>query len=395
MRSTLRLAIDGNEANTAQRVGSNVYAFEILRAMAAQIQARKMVATVLLSAPPLDHWPAETEYWRYRIVRPARYWTQWAAPLFLEKHKDEFDLYFTPGHYAPRHCPLPYISSVMDTAYLKYPREFKRRDRMQLAEWTAYSVKNATKVLVISRFTKRCVCLVYKRAEKDVVVAYPAAPEQYQRIPAAEKKEYLQAKKITEPFFVYVGTIQPRKRLTILIAAFEQLCRELTATSSRYRPRKEKVIPMPQLVIAGKIGWLAAPVVQRVKQSVFKDRIKLLGYVTDREKQMLMEQAKALILIGRHEGFGIPPLEAMQAGTIPIVARTGSLPEVVGQAGMLVAADDILQLTNKLRLVLEQSARERGQWLAKGRDQTKLFAWSISADIILDTIEEVVAGEQS
>lgn len=395
MTPTISLAIDGNEANTAQRVGSNVYAAEILQAMAKQIPGRTVTATILLSAPPLEHMPPESEFWHYQVVKPARYWTQWAAPLFLERHRDEFDVFFTPSHYAPRSCPMPYVSSVMDTAYLAYPGEFKLRDRIQLTEWTAYSVKKASKVIVISRFTKRCVIEAYKKADKDVIIANPAVHETKTKILVAAKKQYLQTNEITSPYFLYVGTIQPRKRLSIVIEAFERLCTQLVAATSRYRPRKGKTPTLPLLVIAGKVGWLASPVVQRAAQSPFAAQIKLLGYVSDHDKQLLMQESRALILIGRHEGFGIPPLEAMQAGTIPIVARTGSLPEVVGQAGMLVAADDSLQLMNKMKLILDQNARERGVWLSKGRDQVKRFSWMNSADIILDTLETVAMGART
>ena len=392
MTPSLRLALDGNEANIAQRVGSNVYAFEVLKAMSEEISERNMVATVLLSSPPLPHLPPETEHWRYVVVKPARYWTQWAAPLYLEKHRAEFDVFFTPSHYAPRACPIPYISSVMDTAYLAYPREFKLKDRIQLTEWTGYSVKHASKVLVISRFTKRCVMEAYKRAEKDVVVAYPAVTTQIEKIPIAQKRSYLAKQRITDPFFLYVGTIQPRKRLTYLIAAFEELCRDLTLAKSRYRPKKGQHSSLPQLVIAGKVGWLAAPVVQRVKQSPFSAQIKLLGYVSEHDKTILLQQAQAVVLIGRHEGFGIPPLEAMRAGTIPIVARTGSLPEVVGQAGMLVAADDTLQLRNKMQLILDLTSRERANWVAKGKDQVKRFSWSGTAQVIFEALESCGTG---
>lgn len=392
MSATIRVAIDGNEANTSERVGSNVYAFEILNAMAARVKDRRMEATVLLSAPPLPHWPAETAFWHYQVVKPARYWTQWAEPLYLKQHTQAFDVFFTPSHYAPRACPIPYISSVMDTAYLTYPSEFRLKDRLQLSEWTAYSVKNAKRVVVISRFTKRCVAQAYKRAEKDIIVAYPGLTPLAKKRDSAQKKAYLQSKKITDPYFLYVGTIQPRKRLTVVIEAFEALCSQLVAANSRYRSKKSRTVDrLPMLVLAGRVGWLAAPVVQRAKQSIFKDSIKLLGYISDEEKTALMQEAKGLILIGRHEGFGIPPLEAMQAGTIPIVARTGSLPEVVGSAGLLVAADDSLQLMNKMKLVLEQSPRERALWLAKGRAQCKQFSWESSADLILDELEHVVS----
>ena len=387
MTPALRLAIDGNEANTHNRVGSNVYAFELLHAMSKQVEPRAIVATVLLAADPREQMPVESPNWHYQVIKPSKYWTQWAAPLYLDQHKTDFDVFFTPSHYAPRDCAIPYVSSVMDTAYVAYPAEFKLKDRLQLTNWTAYSVKHAKKVVAISQFTKRCIQQVYGRSAKDIVVAYPGVRVDSEKIAASDKRRYLQEKNITDPFFLYVGTIQPRKRLSYLIEAFEQLSDQIGRANSRYRPRQGKAPPLPHLVIAGKVGWQAAPIVARVKQSRYVRNIHLLGYVSDREKQILLQQAQALVLIGRHEGFGIPPLEAMQAGTIPIVARTGSLTEVVGPAGMLVAADDSLQLVNKMSLVLAQSPRERAAWVAKGREQVKLFSWDTSADIVLDTLE--------
>lgn len=389
MRAPIRVAIDGNEANTPERVGSNVYAFEILSAMSQSVAERNINATILLSSPPIGDWPAETEHWKYELVTPARYWTQWAAPVYLKRHQKDFDCFFTPSHYAPRACPIPYISSVMDTAYLSYPHEFKLKDRIQLTDWTGYSVKGAAKVVAISRFTKRCVMQVYKRSDKDVLVAYPAVNPVLSKPTTTEKKQLLGVKGISSPYFLYIGTIQPRKRLTVVIEAFEALCTQLVAAKSRYRSKKESQVVLPQLVLAGRVGWLAAPIVQRVAQSSFKSHILLLGYVSEVEKQVLLAESKAVILIGRHEGFGIPPLEAMAAGSIPIVARTGSLPEVVGSAGLLVAADDSLQLTNKMKLVLEQTSRERSLWLAKGKSQSKRFSWSSSASVILDAIESI------
>jgi hypothetical protein len=170
------LVIDGNEANVTQRVGSNTYAYELLKALRALIIAQYpgVTVTVVLSAPPVDDFPRSHKQWRYQVVKPAKFFTQWALPLFLFRNRRRFDAVFTPGHYAPRWCPIPYVSSVMDLGYIRYPQYFRRSDLFQLKNWTAYSVRGAKAVVTISQFSQREITEVYRIPEERIVVAPPA-----------------------------------------------------------------------------------------------------------------------------------------------------------------------------------------------------------------------------
>ena len=135
--NTYNFVIDGNEANTPSRVGSNIYAFKILESLFKIISTRTDIAiTVVLASEPVVDMPNETLNWSYKVVQPTRFWTQWALPLHLFLHKNTYDVFYTPGHYAPRLCPIPSVSSVMDTAYLEYPDQFKKTDTLKLTEWT-------------------------------------------------------------------------------------------------------------------------------------------------------------------------------------------------------------------------------------------------------------------
>lgn len=390
----IHIAIDGNEANVSHRVGSNVYAFEIIQELEKITRTQPdLTITVLLSAPAVGDLPKMRHGWSYRVVTPRKLWTQIALPLHLFWHQHEYDVLFTPGHYAPRISAIPYVSSAMDLAFLHFPDQFKPNDLMQLKNWTAYSVKNARKVIAISEFTKQDVVTRYHKNPQDVVVAYPAVTEPRSFILPTRSKARLKKLHIRAPYILYVGTLQPRKNLLRLIDAFEMVTRQLTTepypTPASRRTKKNPALP--QLVIAGKVGWLADDILDRVKNSPLADHIILTGYVTEETKRILYEQASCSVQIGLFEGFGIPPLESLMYKTIPVVSNTTSLPEVVGSAGILVDPSQPADISRGLYQALTLSAKERAQYAKAGRTQLKKFSWSQSARTILDTLLSVVS----
>ena len=383
----MRVALDGNEANTTYRVGSNMYAFELLVALEKITRGdTETTVTVLLSKKKADDLPAERKGWTYRVVKPSPFWTQYALPIHLFLNRKKYDVFFTPGHYGPRVSPVPYISSVMDLAFLYFPKQFRRKDLLQLTEWTRYSVHNAKRIIAISEHTKKDVIEAYHVPEKKVVVAYPGFNRNVQvTYKEKEKIATLKKWKIHQPFIVYVGTIQPRKNLLRLIEAFEVLVKK----SDSHTVTDQKLQSL-QLVIAGKVGWLASDVLKRMKESPVHERIIFTGYVTETEKTILYKESICTVLVGLYEGFGIPALEAMAYGSIPLVSETTSLPEVVGKAGELVNPLDTLSIAEGIKKVMNRTAKEHGKLLKLGREQVKKFNWDESAKRILETLHEVV-----
>ncbi len=402
MSTLLTIAIDGNEANVLQRVGSNVYAFELLCALERLTRNRQDLRfVILLSTPRIADWPNPREGWKYQVITPKPLWTQFALPLHLFAHKEQYDLFFTPGHYAPRLCPVPYISSVMDTAYLEYPKYFKPRDLLQLKHWTAYSVKHAQKVIVISKSTKYSVIEHYKKRPEDCVVVYPALTPPTGALNPQLRRDFFTQKNITDPFILFVGTLQPRKNVTTLISAFELLC-ERWNTELQEQNRVETALtgaPVAsrevKLVLAGKVGWLAESTLQKIARSPVADHIILTGFISEQEKQALIERARCLVLIGLHEGFGIPPLEALEYGTLPIVSNTSSLPEVVGNAGITVPPTNPEALSRILERVLMLPKSKKRLLQKKGREQARKFSWESSAKTLLQVLVTEAAKTHS
>ncbi len=384
---TIRIAIDANEANVQHRVGSNVYAFELIKAIYQLTKADESLDfTILLSSEPIADLPIQRAGWKYKIIKPTFLWTQFAEPIYLFLNRRKIDILFTPGHYAPRCCVVPYVSSIMDLAYLNFPEQFNENDLVQLKHWTKYSAKKAHKVIAISEFTKADIMRHYQKKSEDVVVAYPAITN---TIPASAvtTKNFFGKFKIKKPYFLFLGTIQPRKNLIRVVEAYEQLCRRL---SSQQFKKVQKINLLPQLVIAGKIGWLADPIIDRIKRSSFCERIILTGYIADDIKPALYAGATASLLLGLHEGFGIPPLESLYYDCVPIVSNTTSLPEVVGEAGFQVNPYDIKKIVIAMEKAFKLSVKNKAIYKRKGKKQLKKFSWQKSAQTVLLTLKQVV-----
>ena len=260
----------------------------------------------------------------------------------------------------------------MDLAFLEFPRQFRKKDYLQLKEWTQYSVKNAAKVIAISEFTRSQVIKTYNKKPSDIILAYPALTTPPERLSAAKTETILRKLNISMPYFLYLGTLQPRKNVDQLVEAFTDA-------------KMEDV----QLIIAGKVGWLAQPLLEKIKKSPAQKSIILTGYVDDEQKRALYQGAMASFSLGSHEGFGIPALESMAVGTIPVIAKTGSLPEVVGKAGISIEEGDKAELIKTLEHLAKLKAKQRASMLKQGRDQVKNFSWKKSAETILEALESV------
>ena len=390
-KQKIKIAIDGNEANKIDRVGSNVYAFEIIKALEKIIQKEPVEVIIYLSSKPVNDLPQERRGWKYQVIKPAKFWTQWRLPieLFLKRH--EIDVFFTPGHYAPRISSVPYISSVMDLAFLKFPKQFKRRDQQQLKNWTYYSVKNASHVITISKSTQKDIQQFYHISSDKISIAYPALNKSRRRRRRNMTQDAKVMKKfgIDSPYILYVGTIQPRKNLIRLVEAYEKLVRKLQGDKlkkkqKRLKKRSKKPnLDNLKLVIAGKVGWLADETLAAINQSKLKNRIILTGFVNEVKKDALFAHAKCLALVGLYEGFGMPALESLWHRCVPVVSKTSSLPEVVGKAGIKVNPESVISIMRGLDAALHMTTAQQKEFERAAAKQLKKFSWERSAQHIL------------
>lgn len=373
--SPLLIGIDGNEANVVNRVGSNQYAYHILKALHALESEHAF--RIYLKSDPVGDMPKANSQWHYRIIKPQKLWTQARLPADLFMHRPRPHVFFSPGHYAPRRSPVPTVVSIMDLAFLHYPNLFLKHKRgtAQLEQWSAYSVKQSTKVIAISEHTRQDVITSYQKNPADVVVAYPGVDiHKFKKPNLSAKNKIAQKYQLKKPFALFVGTIQPRKNLVRLLEAFSSL------------PPSFKEF---DLVIAGQRGWLTEEFDHALAFSKAKSRIKMLGFVPDSEIPALYALARCSVLIGLHEGFGMPAAESFACGTLPVVSNNSSLPEVVGNSGILVDPYSVTSIRHGLKRALELDEASRAKRIAMGQEHIKKFDWHVSAGIILSSLEKI------
>lgn len=379
---TITIGVDANEANLQNRVGSNVYAFEILKQLEKQTQKDSSIHwKIYLNKEPVKDFPEERAGWQYQIISPAQFSTQWALPIQLWKDRRTIDLFFTLGHYAPRFCPVPYVSCVMDLAFLKFPTQFRLRDLYQLKQWTRYSVKHAQQIVTISQSAKHDIQEYYNISPQKITVAYPGFGQIAKYSPTQQKKT-LKNLHISKPYILYVGTLQPRKNLVRLIKSYEQFVQD------RQKKSQKKTKTKVNLVIAGKIGWKADRIVRTAKNSLFSDHIVLTDFVTEKEKAVLYQNAEAVTLIGLYEGFGMPPLEALAYGKVPVVSDNSSLPEVVGKAGILVDPYRIPNIAAGLKQAILLNKDKSAEWKKHAKKQVDKFRWEKSGEQVLQMLKK-------
>ena len=369
----MKIGLDGNEANTENRVGSGKYSYELIKQFS---NDTKYEFEVFLKQNPLSDLPKESKNFKYKVFGPKFMWTQFALPLHLTFGKKP-DVFFSMSHYGPRFSPVPYVITIFDLSYLHYPRLFNKDDLHKLTNWTKYSIKGAKHILAISKSTKEDIVKNYGVEPNKITVTYigydgklfrPQSKEKIQRM----KKDY----KINGDYIIFVGTLQPRKNLESLIEAFKKL----TLNSSL-------ITHHLQLVIAGKKGWLYDSIFEKVKDLNLSERIRFTDYVPNTDLPPLIYGAKAYVLPSLWEGFGIPVVEAQACGVPVVVSNVSSLPEVIGDSGILVDPEKVDSIADGIMKALSEETRII--LVKKGLENVKRFSWEKCAKETLKVLEKV------
>lgn len=371
----MKIWIDGYEANVKQRLGSSQVAFELLRSI--EKIDRKHDYIILLPEPPLDDLPKERNGWKYKILRPKKFWTKIALPLALLLTSEKPALFFSPTHYIPQFSPVKTIVTIFDLSFIHFPEMFNQKDLWQLSNGTKFSINNANHIITISNFSKKDIIERYNIKRNNITVASPGFNKDiFQQVTDKDKSQkILDRYHVEDSYIIYVGTIQPRKNLTRLIEAVSK-------------------IDNLNLVIVGKIkgegkeGWMYEETLQTPKKLGIEDRVKFLGFVPSEDLPYLLSGAKVFILPSLWEGFGIPVLEAMACGTPVIVSNVSSLPEVVGKAGLLVDPYSVDQIEQAIRTIISDK-KLNSKYSKLGLQQVKNFSWGKMAKIVLKVFESV------
>ena len=307
-------------------------------------------------------------------------WMLTAFPRALQS--DRIDVAHTQYNIPLLGAPCPVVTTVHDITFALHPEWFLPRDRWILNTFVPRSLQKATRIIADSESTRRDILRRYKSRVPDnkVVTILLAADKHYAPPPAGQETARRAANKARglddRPYLLSVGVLQPRKNLALLLDAFALI---------KLGPHK----PPHRLLIVGKRGWLDKGIDRQfasLPDAVAQD-IVWTGYVPDNDLPGLYGGADAFCYPSLYEGFGLPPLEAMACGCPTLCARSSSLPEVVGDAAILLPGDNSAAWADALDKIL-QSPLVQTRWRERGLARARLFSWEKTARETVRVYEE-------
>jgi glycosyltransferase involved in cell wall biosynthesis len=308
----------------------------------------------------------EVEHWE-------RMWSR--ADLPPQEAMDAVDVVHSPFFNAPKEHHGALVVTIYDVSFLLQPQFHTEANRLHCLQGTLNAALYADRIIAISQQTKTDLMDYFSISEERIRVIHPA----HRRIYYPERdveviRDVLERLGVFHNFILFVGSHEPRKNLRTLLQAY--------ATYVTRHAGKEL------LVVAGGKGWLNDDLLQVAAELGIAQRVKFLGYVQEADLRVLYSAAKLFVYPSIYEGFGLPPLEAMACGAPVITSNTSALPEVVGDAALLIDPHNSEALCQAMQTVLcddELRLKMRQQSFARA----KLFSWEQTAGATLAVYEEI------
>ena len=304
-------------------------------------------------------------------------WFEWSIPMMLRKYK--IDLFLSTDGYLSLSTKVPTCLVIHDLAFEHYPEHFVLSHRLYWRHYSPLFAKKATQIATVSTFSKNDISKRYGVEPAKIDVVYNGAHDEYKPLGADAREEVKKKYADGCEYFVFAGALHPRKNIVNLLKAFVI-----------YKKRQHTNM---KLVIVGRLAWKYEEVEKMQAEMPFKEDVKWVGYMNVDELSKVIGAAYALVYASLFEGFGIPILEALQCDVPAIVSNTSSMPEVAGDAALLVdptSADDI---ADKMHLLYKDEAL-RKKLIDNARIQVKKFGWARSADNLWASMMKCIPQSQ-
>lgn len=298
-------------------------------------------------------------------------WEQLAAPALLRLAGA--DLYHGVLNVMPLAGRVPSVVTIHDLSPFLFPQTFRRVNRTYTRWAIRVACRRATHLIAVSEFTKREIVRWLHVPPERITVTHNGVDTRFRPPDPVELEVFRRRKGLPERFILFVGTLEPRKNLPTLLEAYAQIARDTDAP----------------LIIGGGKGWLYDSIFAKVGELNLGDRVRFAGFLEDDELPLWYAAASVFTLPSLYEGFGIPLIEAMACGTPVVTTSSSSLPEVVGDAGLIVPPTDADQLgAALLRALGDQGLRE--DLRQRGLAQARKFSWLDMAERTLAVYRDVV-----
>ena len=299
---------------------------------------------------------------------PARHPVLWwlffeiGVPKALKKYN--IDLFLSTDGYIPLHSSVPTVDVIHDINFAHFSNNLRRSHQWYMSHYFPKYAKRATRVVTVSEFSKSDIAKTYCVAQDKISVIYNGAGDKYH--PVSNDEKILIRKKYTEekPYFIFISTILRRKNLTNLLKAYDRY-REITGDSQK-------------LIVVGARVWWGDELKRAYEEMHHREDVLFLGHTEAEELSRLLAVATALVYPSFFEGFGIPIVEAFNTDTPVITSNKTSMPEVAGDAALLIDPNDVEGIAEAMwRVADDGDLRQR--LIGRGRERRKLFTWDEAA----------------
>jgi glycosyltransferase involved in cell wall biosynthesis len=371
----MRIGIDARLVYYS-RAGIGQYILQLSDALASNCDDNEDEFLLLQSRKDGTRITDHPSFSRVSLCTPSHHrLEQWS--LRLEVNRLGLDLLHSPDFIPPMRRNCRSVITIHDLAFLLYPH-FLTRESARYYGQIDEAVRSTDHIIAVSQSTKQDVIRLLGVPERKISVIHEAANKIYRPVDRQLARRHVaESYGIDCDFLLFVSTIEPRKNLPTLLQAYRKL-------RDGYK-RKE------MLVLAGARGWLAEDVFATVEELELGSEVRFLGPVPSETLLYLYNAALLLVHPSFYEGFGLPPLEAMACGTPVVVSNVSSLPEVVGDAAMLIDPNDVDELTVVMRQVLTSESK-RECMIAKGLKRAANFSWQRAARETLAVYRRVGAA---
>jgi glycosyltransferase involved in cell wall biosynthesis len=368
---TLQIGVDASRVDRGHRTGTEQYSAQLLEALGEIDRRNRYTLYANGRAKPRLRLPSN---FRARLIPFPRLWTH--ARLSLEMASRSPDVLFVPAHVVPLAHPRTVVT-IHDLGYRAFPEAHPPLARRYLDLSTRWSAAVARRVIVPSEATARDLTAAHGTPAGRIVVIPHGYHPRFRPLDRAVVDAGLGRLGIARPYVLFVGTLQPRKNLARVLAAFEHLAAEGWPG---------------QLVLVGQRGWLSDPIFAATARpgSPARGRVHLTGYLADDDVPIVYNGAEALAFPSLYEGFGLPALEALACGTPVLTSDTSSLPEVVGDAALKVDPLDTAAIAAGLAR-LTGDADLRADLRQRGLARAAQFTWRRAAERTLAVLEAVAS----
>lgn len=400
------IGFDGSRSFSKNRTGTENYSYQILYHLSKLDHTNTYYIYLRPNAtitPNQNEWPKN---FKFITIPYPRLWTQ--VGLAKQTFLDKLDVLFIPAHTLPLiHKPgLKTVVTVHDLGAEYLPATHQLKQRLYLNLMTHQQLKSATHLIAVSQATKNDLIKKVGIKPEEISVVYEGFNKELFHLTTTKTLDHTlsQYKLKDQKYFLFVGTIQPRKNVARLIRAYAEFLKRrgvaqagaphrapaVSARTSDGAGERQDPEPanLPCLTLAGGKGWLSDEIYALPTKLGIQDKVKFLGYVPDEKLPALYSGAISFVFPSLFEGFGLPILEAMACGCPVITSGVSSMPEVAGKAAILVDPYNEEEITEALNKICSQE-NLRKELMSKGLAQIKKFSWEKCARetlMVLDSL---------